>query len=298
MGTAVRTIAAVALTAALAFSSACSKPAEQPAAEPKIAPPLIAEAGVLRAGVDLTYPPFAGTDKDIEAGIDIDIAEAIAAQLGLTLEMVQVKPGEATSALDAGTVDIVLSVPLDPEAVMGARIAGTYLADGPAFFTQSAEETAAADAGTGEAPASTEATDTAKMLTPSAFAGQRIAAQRGSPAFWMLEYDLGEGVAVPFETLRAAFEALAADEVDVVVGQASVGTYIARDFDGASLAGQYGPGTALGVAVKLGNDELGDVVRDTLDGLASGGALKAIRATWLGDQPLVALPEGDGADDF
>ncbi len=297
MRTAVRTMTALMLTGALAFTAACSKPAEKPALDPKVSPPLIAEAGVLRVGVDLDYPPFAGRDKDVEAGIDIDVASALAAQLGLDLKTVQVAPGEAGTALAAGRVDIVMSVPLDTQAVMGARIAGTYLNDGPAFFVRSAEETGSAPAGTGEADQdetaaeSTESADIAEQVSLSSFARKRIGAQEGSPAFWALEYDLGEGVVVPFKTLRAAFEALVAGEIDVVAGHAAISAYLARDFSGVTFAGQYGPATALGVAVGPDNDGLSEAVRDALDTLASGGALASIRSTWIGDLPTLVLPE-------
>jgi hypothetical protein len=38
----------------------CGGGDKKAALDPKIAPPLIATEGVLRAGVDLSYPPFAG----------------------------------------------------------------------------------------------------------------------------------------------------------------------------------------------------------------------------------------------
>lgn len=294
-----RTMAAFVVFAILLLLVACSKPAEESAPDPKIAPPLIAEAGVLRAGVDLRYPPFAGRDKDVEAGIDIDVASALAAQLGLELKTVQVDPGEAAAALQAGRVDIVMSAPLDKQVVSGARIAGTYINDGPAFFVRSTEQTGPASSGTDEAgkgdtaAEAKESANVAKQIPVSLFAGKRIGAQEGSPSFWALEYDLGEGAVVPFKTLRAAFEALAAGEIDVVAGNAMVSAYLARDFSDITFAGQYGPATALGVAVSPDNDGLNEAIRDALDELASGGALETIRATWVGDLPTLVLPGSD-----
>jgi polar amino acid transport system substrate-binding protein len=84
-------VLALLVAATLALGAvACSKRSVEPELKPKIFPPTIAEAGVLRAGVDLDYPPSAGVDKGTEAGIDVDVAAAIAERLGLRLRLVDV----------------------------------------------------------------------------------------------------------------------------------------------------------------------------------------------------------------
>ncbi len=272
------TLLVTASLVAVALLPGCSRPtAEEPALDPKVSPPAIAEAGVLKAGVDLEYPPFAGTDKDVEAGIDVDIASALASALGLKLELVQVTPSEAAAALGDGRVDIVLSVPLDTETLLEAALAGTYLTEGPGFFVFD------------ESRSTTEAPSTG-MLNATSFAGKRIGAQEGSPSFWALQYELGDDAVTPFPTLRAALEALAAGEVDVVVGSTSVASYIARDIPGVVYEGQFGPATALGVAVAPGNDGLQTAVRDALDQMATSGVFDTIRSTWLGAMPALELP--------
>lgn len=264
------TLVAAALTATL-VTAGCA-PTEEPSAglTPKIAPPAISTAGVLRAGVDLEYPPFAGTDSGREAGIDIDVASAIAAELGLTLETVQVAASDAATALADGTVDIVMSVPLAEETVLDTTLSGIYLADGPAFFA---------------ARASGAATGTVDEITVATLAGRKVGSQEGSASFWLLEYELGQGAVVSYPTLRAAFEALEAGEIDVVACDALVGAYIARDFASVGFAGVATEATALGVAVAPENAELDVAVRAALDQLAANGVLDTIRATWVGDLP-------------
>jgi len=283
------------LMCTLALLAGCAREPEVAQLEPKIEPPLIAEAGVLRVGVDLEHPPFAGVDDGVEAGIDIDVASAVAASLGLELQTVQVTPAEAASALEAGRVDMVMSVPLDDMAAGGLSIAGVYITDGSAFFVRAADakepaseqpEPAASETPTAE----TTPTVTAEMLTPFDFPGKRIGAQQGSAAYWALYYDLGEAGVTAFPTTREAIEALAADEIDVVAGGAAVTAYIVRDFEDVVFAGQYGAPTALGVAVAPDAEGLGTEVRGVLEDLASGGAIEAIRTTWAGTFPRLALP--------
>lgn len=109
---AVRTAAWAVVAVLLALSlSACRGMPAQSQLKPTVFPPSIAEKGVLRAGVDLSAPPFGGTDGGRQAGLDIDVASALASKLGLALKVVDVKPADAASALASGTVDVVLSVP-------------------------------------------------------------------------------------------------------------------------------------------------------------------------------------------
>lgn len=261
--------------AVLAAGCAAEEPAE-PVVTPKVSPPAIAEAGVLTVGVDLETPPFAGVDKDREAGIDVDVASAVATELGLDLRLVQVEPSQIATALADGTVDVVMSVPLSEETVLGASLAGTYLTDGPAFFASS-EETA--------------------TFEISGFATRTVATQQGSEAFWLLEYQLGENVVRAFATLREAFEAMESGEVDVVAGDAIVGAYIARDFDDFRFAGQLGPVTSLGMAVGKDNADLEGAIRDALDSLAADGVLDTIRANWVGEMPDLANPDLSSEDE-
>ncbi|MDO9108219.1 MAG: transporter substrate-binding domain-containing protein [Coriobacteriia bacterium] len=285
---------AIVLVLALAAMAACTPAAQETVMEPKLAPPAIATAGVLVAGVDFEVPPYAGKDDGRKAGMDIDVAAALAEQLGLSLETVQVAPSEAATALADGTADVVFSMPLDEASVLGATIAGTYAASGPAFFVASSE----AASGSPAASASVEASDGAdpvdspELLTMGSLGSLRVGAQQDSASFWLLEYELGEGAVEAYPTVRAAFDALAVGQVDVVASDALVGAYIARDFAGVRFAGQPTLATLLGVGAAVENTELADVVRVALDKLAADGVLDAIRVKWVGELPELETIEG------
>jgi ABC-type amino acid transport substrate-binding protein len=90
-------------------------------------------------------------------------------------------------------------------------------------------------------------------------------------------------------TLRAAFEEMATDNADIVAGDAIVGAYVARDFDGVHLVGQIGDGVPLGVAVSREATGFEPVVRRVLDDLAGSGVLDALRSKWVGDLPPLRI---------
>ena len=253
-------------------ASACSPESDGPALEPQVGPPIIGEAGVLRVGVDLDYPPFAGTDKGVEAGIDIDVAGAVAERLGLELEIVDVGPTGAASALTSGTVDIALAAtPITDTVLANMSSAGSYLIDGPAIYSVVASGSVV------------------PTMSAETLAGKRVAVQKESAAYWTLESDFGEGYATAFPTVREALDALVAGQADVVIGDAAVIAYIARDYDNVKFAGQFGSAQPLGIMVKKDATELETKVRAVLDALASDGVLATIRNKWLGELPELTV---------
>jgi ABC-type amino acid transport substrate-binding protein len=270
-----RTFGALAIVLALAASvtlAGCSKP-KQAAVKPKVAPPAVAKAGVLRAGIDMSYPPFGGTDNGKQAGIDVDVASAIAGKLGVKVELVDVRPSDAATALASNKADVVFSVPITAESLSGAGMAGTYIADGPALFV----------ARSGSAQPS---------MTVDMLGGDNlVGVQKDTQAYWAILPVLGteESMRI-YNTLGEAFDALSKGEVKVVAADALVGGYMARDLSGVAYAGSAGPASPLGVAVRPDNTALSEAVRKSLDSLAADGVLDTVRRKWVGDLPRLDVP--------
>lgn len=273
MSRTMRVVLLAVLVAVAVTASACKENPKKPS-QPQVAPPAVGTTGVLRAGVDLHYPPFAGSDAGQSAGIDVDVAAALAERLGLRLQLVQVEPSSAATALANGLADVVLSVPLKADQLSGVTFTRTYISDGPGLF---------AVVGTGSVNPS---------LTVESLGNKSVGAQEASPAFWILEDQLGAGVARPFSTLFDAYDALKRGDVDVAAGDIVVMSYIARDTPGIRLVGQLAPATPIGAAVKPGNTKLAEAVTRALDGLAADGVLATIRRKWVGDLPRLRLSSG------
>ena len=266
-----RVVGAVLLVAAVAAAGGCKAKEEAPKLDPKVTPPAVSKAGVLKAGVDLKTPPFGGTEKGQQAGLDVDVAAALAEKLGLTVEYVDVSPSDAATALAEGKVDVVLSVPPSASSLSAMSLAGSYVTDGPALF------------GTAEGTASVEASLSLDSALPA-----KIAVQEGSESFWILSDELGSDGIVTYPTLQEAFDALVTGKVEMVAGDALVGAYITRDTPTLQIVGQLAPASPLAVAVAAENSTLGDAVRAALDELAAGGVLDTLRSKWVGQAPVLA----------
>jgi polar amino acid transport system substrate-binding protein len=267
-----RRIAVVlALSVLVAVATACA-PKPEPKPEPKVAPPAVTTAGALVAGVDLDAPPFAGVDEGKKAGIDVDVASALADRLGLAVSFVDVKPSEAASAVASGAVDVVLSVPYDDSALSLLNLAGTYITDAPALFVAV------------EGTASVEPSRTLDSIVEV-----KVAAQKESESYWILRQQIDPEIVDEYATLRDAMQALSDGRVQLMAGDAIVANYIARDFPSVRYAGTIGPASPLAVAVAADNTALADAVRTSLDGLAADGVLDTIRRKWLGDAPKIEV---------
>lgn len=168
----------------------------------EVAPPVIGEEGTLRVGVNTENPPLAGMGSGKIIGIDVDIAAALADELGLKLSVVDVGSDPA-GALANGTVDVVLGI--DDSASDGDFWrSASYLPTGIALFALSP------DAG-----------------IPTQDSGATFAAQVSSKSAWAVSNGFGESSLTPTDSLKEAFEALEAGSVQYVAADAVIGLYAA-----------------------------------------------------------------------
>jgi polar amino acid transport system substrate-binding protein len=263
---------AVMLVVAALGLSGCGKKSKSEPIAPQVSPPAIKEAGTLRVGVDLDYPPFAGQDNGQKVGIDIDVASALAERLGLKVVLVEVAPSEAATALADGTADVVMSVPLDQSAEGKVAYGGSYISDAPVLFAQVAS-------------GSVE-----PSLTVQRLGEDTIGAQYGSPAFWYLQDQLGEQYVKGYSTLEEPLAQLVDGSLKIAAGDAVIGAYIARDLANVRVVGQLKPANLIGVGVRSDNVALQEAVRGKLDALAADGVLATIRKKWVADLPKLTLP--------
>lgn len=270
-----RRLAAVVLAASLVLLTACTGGIAGQPLKPKAAPPVIGEEGTLRVAIDLSYPPFGGTVRDTKAGLDVDVAAALAESLGLKLVIVDADPSVAAEMVKAGKADVAFGAYTVEQTVAGGlAFAGTYATDAPAVF--------------GSKPAT---------LTIADLGGKRIAVQKDSLAYWVLADEYGEEALLVAPSLRDAMTAVAGGQADLAAGDAIVGSYLTRDVPGVVFNGQIGAAYPLGAAVSKDNAKLEALVRSALDDAAAKGVLATLRRKWVGDLPALTSPKGQAGEE-
>ena len=120
--------AAMMLTvAACGGSDAASAPAASSAASSEAAFSTVTD-GVLTMGTNAAFPPYEFVDENNEiAGIDADIAKAVAEKLGLKLEIKDMAFDSLITAVESGSVDIVLAgMTVTPERQEAVNFTTSY----------------------------------------------------------------------------------------------------------------------------------------------------------------------------
>ena len=238
-----------------------------------VSSPAIGKSGTLRVGVNAGSPPLAGSPSSSSkiVGIDVDVAAALADQLGLKLEIVDVGT-DPEAALKEGKVDVAMGIGSEIEVSFWRSPA--YLPKGVALFSTPANAT-----------------------VPTKASSPKIAAQVSSTSSWQVTNEFGQDALVSENDLKSAFAALADGSAQYVAADAVIGMYAAHSggYDAQIVALMQQPGGYC-VGVLEANTELQAAVKDALAALTDGGIVSVIEKKWLGtDIDASSLPLTTGA---
>ena len=233
---------------------------------PTIGTPTIVESGVLKVGVDTTRAPFAGQSKGRVIGIDVDLAAAVAEQLGLKLELVDLAGESADDMLAAGSVDVVMDIEKGGVQSTQAVQVGPYLVDGPALFM-------------------VQLSDSIPEIDLSTLAGATVAAQENSLSAWQLEQVAPDSTIISVPSLEEAFNQLSDGQVTYVAADAVVGAFLATKevaYENISCVTMLGDPLGVYMGVAPGNTALADAFTEALRTVRDGGVLNVVVTKWLG----------------
>lgn len=229
---------------------------------PQVGAPVIAQDGVLTVGITPSTLPYTYLDSSTNSyrGLDVDVACALAEELGLTVRFVSVSGSD--DALAQG-VDVYVAT--NAVSAPDMRIVGTYEETASAFFRKGSNT----------------------VLSAADLEGKTVGVNAGSNSSALLDRLSVSVTKREFDTVNEAFAALDAGTVDYVLADAYMGAYIAHTYSDISFAGAVGESVPKGVAVSLANQELQTVVEDVFLRMQTNGRLSLLRSSWLGDLPTL-----------
>lgn len=260
-------VAALAAATALLAFTGCSSSQEAytpPESTPLVSKPTISQDGTLRVGVNAEdgNAPLAGTtSKQKTVGIDVDMAAALADELGLKLEIVNIG-SNASSSLASGDVDVVMGASKsDGSATYWTS--DVYLPTSTALFALSSNASSA----------------------PTNAASTKIAVQVQTNSAWAVANEFDSATVTNTESLKAAFEALQSGQVAYVAADAVAGTYLANNA-GIEVKPVVLLQSASGYAVGVldGNTKLKQAVSTAISNINSNGTGAIIQKKWLGSE--------------
>ncbi|MEG0776770.1 MAG: transporter substrate-binding domain-containing protein [Raoultibacter sp.] len=226
----------------------------------KVDTPIIGEKKTLRVGVDAQNPPFAVQVSGKIVGLDVDIAAALADELGLSLKVVDVG-GDPEGALSKGDVDIVMSLD-KANTTLTCWLSDPYIQTAVALF----------------APSSTSTVPVAGSLP-----APLVAAQTSSMSAWEVNNQFGDAALVASNDLKTAFTSVETGSAAYVAADAAIGSYVAHtnniDVHIVALMKQVS-GYCVGVAKT--NTDLSAAVSEALKTITTNGVVSVVESKWLG----------------
>ncbi len=218
--------------------------------------------GALRIGVDASNPPFAVATADDLFGLEIDMSKALADEIGIEAQFVNMTFDGIYDSLKADQVDMVIAtLSIDPLRTAEVRYMRPYFNAGLVLISAA------------ENPIS----------LMSDMAGHRLAYEFGSNADsearrWLRRI-------LPFQTLpyelpEYALDAVRLGEADVALVDATSARLYLRDHDWAARV-EYATVNPYVIAVREDRAEVWRIVDRALQTLEENGTLQTIIDKWL-----------------
>ncbi|HTU99089.1 MAG TPA: transporter substrate-binding domain-containing protein, partial [Luteitalea sp.] len=203
----------------------------------------VRRTGQLRIGIDATYPPFGMAEGSDFSGFDVDIARAIARELGVRAELINASFDGVFPALQQGTFDLVISaVTITPERSRTLLFSEPYIAAGQQVVVRS---------------------DSA-VRGPEDLTGRLVGVQINTTAQFAMEKRPGVRLA-KYNTVDLALLDLQHGRIDAVASDGPVLRYmVSRSFPGLRTAGAEYTDEQFGVVLARGSDDLRRAVNAAL----------------------------------
>jgi arginine/ornithine transport system substrate-binding protein len=213
-------------------------------------------ADTLRIGVEGAYPPFSSVDKDGKLqGFDIEIANALCAEMGVECKLIKQDWDGIIPALIAKKYDaIIASMSITEERKEKVDFTKPYYKSPARFITKK---------------------DSGIEISADGLKGKSVAVQRGTVSDKFITGTYGEGVDIKrYGTQEEAYLDLNAGRADLVFADAFVllefigsDNGAAYDFVGGSYTDPKYFGDGIGIAVRKGDTELQSKLNTAIDNI-------------------------------
>jgi lysine-arginine-ornithine-binding protein len=223
----------------------------------------VRKRGELKIGTDATYPPFESAEGGDFTGFDIDLAKAIARELGVRATFINASFDGIFPALQNGTFDAVMSsVTITPERSASMLFSDPYYDSGQLIAVNE---------------------NTQGISSPDDLKGKRVGVQINTTAQFELEKKEGVQVA-KYNTIDLAMLDLRNRRIDAVVGDAPVLKYmIFQSFRELRTVGRRFTDEKFGIAMAQGSEDLQAAVNAALKKIKETGEYNQIHEKWFGE---------------
>jgi polar amino acid transport system substrate-binding protein len=230
-------------------------------------------SGVLRVGVSGGQPPFNMKTRSGELiGLEVDLARAMAASMGVKAEFVEKDFSKLLPAVEKGEIDIALSgLTMTAERNRKVAFAGPYFISGKALITTSAS--------------------LAKADDPSDMSGSyKIVALDGSTSLILLEATAEDAKVIPVKNYDKGIQMVISGKADAMLADLPICLVAALKNPDAGIVGVTAPLTFEPLAGAVSGDDalFLNLVQNYFNTLEGIGLMGLLRAKWFEDDSWIA----------
>jgi polar amino acid transport system substrate-binding protein len=239
---------------------------------------VVKERGVLRAGIRIDNPPHSFIASDGRwQGFDVDIAEALAEELGVKLEKVKVDELTRISFLQNGQIDIAAaSISHTKKRDEQIDFSQTYFWSKQTFLVRKGEVSSLDD-----------------------LVGKRVGVSRGSHAIgnwrdWLTRkgHQFEQSLIVEFGNKQAGVEAVRQGAVVGYAEDFEVLASFAKNAPTLAVLGDAAIGMKQdGIGVRENDSRMRDAINFALQRIAKSGKYAKIYEAWFGPETATPMPE-------
>lgn len=213
------------------------------------------EAGTLVMATNAAFPPYEYYDGDEIVGIDVEIAQAIADELGMELEIEDMDFNSIVTAVQSGKVDMgVAGMTVTEERLENVSFSDSYATGVQVIIVR----------------------EDSDITSPEDLAGKMIGVQESTTGHIYCADDYGEDNVTAYTAGANAVEALKTGKVDCVVIDNEPAKAFVEANEGIKILPSEYVTEDYAIAIAKDNDELLEKVNTALAKLKEDGTLQSI----------------------
>lgn len=221
--------------------------------------------GVLRVGMDASYPPFEAVEDSEVRGLDVDLAYEVCRRLGLRPVFVNISFDGLYDALAAGRCDMLISaLPYEGQRTPHVLYTGGYYNAGQVLVARR---------------------DDTRIEDYRDLGGCRVAVEMGSSAHQealrLRDREQIPLAIVAVESGERALDLVQSGDADAAIADSITARLGLRTRQGLALRGPALTDESYVIAVRRDSPELYAAIKGTLDGLRGDGWLEQLARRWL-----------------
>ncbi len=223
--------------------------------------------GKLTIGTEPAYPPMEFIDEQTgeTVGFDIDLAKALAEELGLEVVFVPVAWDGIFIGLDTEKYDAIMSsVSMTNERLPNFEFTTPYLANGQVIVVKPGDQS---------------------VKTPADLEGKKVGVQFQTTSDIACQKHMASGVnfeLIQYDSVDLAFLAMRSGNVNTIVVDMAVAIdYVGKYPDLYEISSASLTNEPISICIKKGNTALKDEMQKALDAVIEDGKLSEISVKWL-----------------